>query len=401
MSKKVFSLKNYLEPIDFEYSEPEEEKELLLLAKNINSSRSYPLTKKELIAYISTEEFLCSIDYDFEKGLIKKEEGKIMLPQPLDNIYIKDIIENIPPQKKQEEIEFEKRRRYQAYKMLDYTLSNFTYFDFFSADAFQIAKNSKYISQLSGKEKVGMETLFVPFFDTQFEVGKLLQSFGFDDVFLKNLSLQMQNTAPKRLPGKTTFPIRMDSLVSLLKKVQEKAEIWKEKVETFLETYLPWEQNNLVFNQHIRYSYQVHQIFEKSAENALNRFKTPVITPEILFITLMEERDSFVGKLIKKNIPDETTWYLLRYKLLKRLYVQESNVRSQVTKNQYFFAYLLKIELSEANFEKLIEKKLLAKAVSLFRNLLIQDLLKADLFESFELETQASLRMMPRRNYST
>jgi hypothetical protein len=394
MSKKVFSLKNYLEPIDFEYSEPEEENELLLLAKNINASRSYPLTKEELIAYISTEEFLSSIHYDFEKGLIKKEEGKIMLPQPLDNIYIKDIIENIPPEKKQEEIEFEKRRRYQAYKMLDYTLSNFTYFDFFSADAFQIAKNSKYISQLYGKEKVGLETLFVPFFDTQFEVGKLLQSFGFDDIFLKNLSLQLKNATPKGLPGKTALPTRMDRLVSFLKKVQEKA-------ETLLETYLPWEQNNLVFNQHIRYSYQVHQIFEKSAENALNRFKTPVITPEILFITLMEEKDLFVGKLIKKNIPDETTWYLLRYKLLKRLYVQESNVRSQVTKNQYFFAYLLKIELSEANFEKLIEKKLLAKAVSLFRNLLIQDLLKADLFESFELETQASLRMMPRRNYST
>jgi len=78
----------------------------------------------------------------------------------------------------------------------------------------------------------------------------------------------------------------------------------------------------------------------------------------------MEEKGFVVNKLIKKNIKDETNWYLLRYKLLKRLYSQESNVRGQVKRNQQFFAYLLKIHLSDASFEKLIEKKLLGNAVA-------------------------------------
>jgi hypothetical protein len=45
---------------------------------------------------------------------------------------------------------------------------------------------------------------------------------------------------------------------------------------------------------------EMNQLFEKTIDNALNRFKTPVVTPEVLFITLMEERTSKAGKIIKK-----------------------------------------------------------------------------------------------------
>ena len=72
----------------------------------------------------------------------------------------------------------------------------------------------------------------------------------------------------------------------------------------------------------------------------------------------MEEKNSKIGKKIRKILYDETSWYLLRYKLLKRLYNQEVNVRSQVIKNQQFFAYLLKTQISESNFEKLIQEDL-------------------------------------------
>ena len=41
------------------------------------------------------------------------------------------------------QIKNERRRRNQAYQSLDYMLSRITYFDFFSADAFNIAKYSK------------------------------------------------------------------------------------------------------------------------------------------------------------------------------------------------------------------------------------------------------------------
>jgi hypothetical protein len=97
---------------------------------------------------------------------------------------------------------------------------------------------------------------------------------------------------------------------------------------------------------------------------------------------------------------DENQWYIFRYKLLKRLYHQEVNIRTQVPRNQHFFAYLLKTELSENNFENLIEKKLLAKAVLLFRNVLISKIIKNNFFEDFNKETNLSILISPKRTYS-
>ena len=373
MSKKIFSLKNYLEPIDFEDLEQEEEQESLFN----EFSQPYPFTKESLIQYLASDAFLSSFTNEKTIDTFQKKDEKVSL---------KKIIENIPSEKRQQEIQLEKRRRYQAYKMLDYTLSNCTYFDFFSGDSFQIAKNSKYIAQLYGKQKVNLEILFLPFFDSQFQVGELLNSFGFDEIFLEKFASQLKMS--KSQESNLLFPFSLLDLV-------------KTKIKTTLKTLFLFEEKELTFNQQIRYNYQVHQIFEKSAENALNRFKTPVITPEILLITLMEEKQLMIGNLIKKTIMDETNWYLLRYKLIKRLYSQESNVRSQVKKNQQFFAYLLKTQLPESSFDKLIEKQALGKAVSLFRNTLIQDLLKSDLFESLEEEIHASIAISPKRYYST
>jgi hypothetical protein len=48
-----------------------------------------------------------------------------------------------------------------------------------------------------------------------------------------------------------------------------------------------------------------------------------------------------------------------------------------------------------------MEKELLGKAVNLFRNVLITDLLKYDLFKDFDSETEASIATSPKRYYST
>ena len=373
MQKKLFSLKNYLEPIDLEDFKEEEDNELF----ENEFSQPYPFTKKSLLQFLESEKFLSSFSEGKQLEELQKKDEKIS---------IKHILTNISVEKKQEEIKIEKRKRYQAYKMLDFTLSNFTYFDFFSADAFEIAKNSKYIAQLYGKQKVNLEILFLSFFDSEFQLVELLKSFGFDEAFLEKFSLQIKTGKRKETNVSGSLSI---------------FEGLKTQIQNVISQVFPFEEKELAFNQQIRFQYQVHQLFEKSADNALNRFKTPVITPEIVLITLMEDKESLVGRLIKKNILDETDWYLLRYKLIKRLYAQESNVRSQVKKNQQFFAYLLKTQLPEASFNKLIEKKALGKAVSLFRNTLIHDVLKTDFWDSFEAEIHASIAIGPKRFYST
>lgn len=383
MSKKIFSLKNYLKPIDLEYNEQEQEDFLRFLEKN--TFENYPFSKEELIQFLSTEECLSLINSAIIKSSNEIENSGKNTLKTKENISVKNILENLPSELKQDQIKDEKRKRNQAYKMLDYTLSNYTYFDFFSADAFQIAKNSKYIAQLYKKEKVTPEILFLCFFDNQFEVSNLLKSFGFEEEFIEKLAILIKTT-------KTREQIHSEQKSFIYQ--------FKKTISHFFKGLFTNEKKELIFNQKIKYTYQVHQIFEKSSENAQDRFKTPVITPEILLITLMEEKGSIVNKLIKKNINDDTNWYLLRYQLLKRLYSQESNVREQVKRNQQFFAYLLKVHLSDSSFEKLIEKKLLSDAVALFRNLLIHDLLKFDLFDDFEQEIHAALHVAPKRFYS-
>ena len=66
-----------------------------------------------------------------------------------------------------EQIRFEKRRRNQAYKALDYILARVSYFDFFSSNAFTLALYSKYFTQLYTKKIVTSEytNLTHAFFD--------------------------------------------------------------------------------------------------------------------------------------------------------------------------------------------------------------------------------------------
>jgi hypothetical protein len=125
-----------------------------------------------------------------------------------------------------------------------------------------------------------------------------------------------------------------------------------------------------------------------------------VITSEILFLTFLEAKNSGSGKILQQILPNSTEWYLLRYRLLKQLHASESVLRSEVMKNQHFFAYLLKTQLREKEYQKLIETQLLAEGVSYFRNNLIQLTMKSDLHEILSKDIYKSIRQTSRRRYS-
>jgi hypothetical protein len=437
MSQKRFLLKDYLEPIDLEcFAIPEKESELVKPQR-----QCYPFSKEELLKYLVSDEFLSSVPTNI-LSLQKKQELKDAKKLgPREKSLLKKAMENIPPEKKKIEIDKEKRRRYQVYKLLEYNLSAYTYFDFFSYDAFQLAKNSKYLAQMYEQDLAIPELLLLTCFDTTFKAGQILLQHGFNTKFarnyVKNLEIMFEK-AKSELPseeltflekcskvykksflGKSEF---VKDIFRFLKNVTEKigdieytaANIVDNMLDNIEFSKDPEKLGNLrkkrakkvnvkfsPFDQNIEFSYELHQLFLKSSENCLDRFKTPIITPEILLVTLMEEKHLNVSQILRKQVPDETEWYVLRFKLLKRLYYQEINVRNQVSENQRFFAYLLKTQLSEKNFETLIEKKLLAKAVEIFRDFLIKDLLKHDLFESFDYETYISISIGPERYYSS
>ena len=91
------------------------------------------------------------------------------------------------------DIKLERRRRNQVYFALDYILQRVTYFDFFSSDAFNIAKYSKSFAQLFEKKVVSSEMLLFSFFYCGSSLLKLLQEYSLDEKFISFLHSQMEN----------------------------------------------------------------------------------------------------------------------------------------------------------------------------------------------------------------
>jgi hypothetical protein len=298
-----------------------------------------------------------------------------MTDTPAEKTVTTDFIDY--PKTIPEKILIEKRRRHQTYMALDYFLSAVTYFDFFSSDTFKIVKNAKYLAQICDTN-VTSEFLLLPFFSYPSHVSSILNDFEITEEIIEKI---VANIQPKKKAN-----------------LFQKQKMYLKK--TFQNVKGFFIRETLSLNQNIKYSHEVNKIFEKAAENALVRFKTPVISPEILFITLIEDKNSKAAKIIRKFLKDDIEWYLLRYKLIKRIHNQESNIRSEVVKNQHYFAYLMKIQLTDFEFNKLIENEALAKGVSLFRNTLISKILKIDIFEEISQEIRTSMKITNKRSYS-
>ena len=262
----------------------------------------------------------------------------------------------------------EKRKRHQAYITIDYLLGFLTYFDFFSNDTFQIVKNSIFFSKLLEKNTITSDVLLISLLDEKFELSKVLKEYNLTQESLIGIFSNTDSKTGKKNSFSTFFSKKA------------KSEEFEEK--------------------EIIYSQEMNQLFEKIVENALYRFKTPVVRPDLLFITFMEEKTTKAGKLITKMLKNEANWYLVRYRLIKRLHSQEVLIRGEITKNQHYFAYLMKTRFSEFDFNKLIKNELLLTAVSFFRNFLVKDSLKQNLFQTLGDEISHSIKINNKRKYS-
>jgi hypothetical protein len=262
----------------------------------------------------------------------------------------------------------EKRKRHQAYITIEYLLGFLTYFDFFSNDTFQIVKNSVFFSKLVGKNTITSDVLLISLLDDKFELSKVLKEYN----LVQGSLLETFSNLENKPTGKNLF-----------------SSVFSQKSKTLS-----------IDEKEIIYSQEMNQLFEKTVENALYRFKTPVVNPDLLFITFMEEKNSKAGKLIAKLLKTEANWYLLRYRLIKRLHSQEVLIRGEITKNQHYFAYLMKTRFSEFDFNKLIKNELLLTAVSFFRNFLVKDILKQNLFQTLGDDISNSIKINNKRKYS-
>lgn len=268
-----------------------------------------------------------------------------------------------------EKINVEKRRRYQVYTTLDYLISGITYFDFFSSDAIEIVENAKYLAQICDNKNVTTEFLLLAFFYSDLELLQILKEFKI-------------------------------SQRRIARFIMKNSKLNKSKKKNFNFIFKKFNNKNKKSQVSIEYSYEVNKIFEKASENALTRFKTPVINSAILFMTLIDEEKSLGSKMIRHILKKDVDWYLVRYKILKYLHNHESTIRSNVLLNQHYFAYLLKTQLTDKQFSSLIEQENLGESVALFRNDLVSQILKINLSNKLKGDTKISMHIMNKRTYT-
>jgi hypothetical protein len=294
-------------------------------------------------------------------------------------LYESSMIIDSQEKLKDKKIKLEKRKRNQAYESLDYLLSMKTYFDFFSNDAITVIIKSKFLANSIGSEIINSECLIPPFISKQTtEIKKILLSSKINTKQVKDLFWKFN------VPIKRSFG---DKFVSKAKEIPLFSKIFPSKTR--------------LIDPDIDFSRETYNILEKASENAFFRFKTLVITPEILFITIMEEKNTRAGRIINRIVQDKMDWCILRYKLLKRIHYQELGIRNQIRYNQLYFAYLLKIELTEDAFDYLVEHNVLWLAVYYFRGNLVKETLSTDLTDVMRFNIYKSIRANNKRRYST
>ena len=275
-------------------------------------------------------------------------------------------IDQIYPLTINDKIKLEKRKRNQVYSAINYLKSHSNKFDFFSSDSVKILRSANQLSKKFNQENIGSEFLLLAFFQNQIELLKIFEKFDISSELIENYIFTVYK--------KSDDIGQNSSFFSKLKKEN-------------------------ILNSKNEYNFEVRNIIETCIENSY-RFKTPVITSEILFLTLLESEKSSSGLLLKKILKNDIQWNLLRYEILKKIHYQETTLQGSISKNFRYFAYLLKLQLSDNKFEKLLNKNEFSFAIEAYRDLIISKILEVNIFQVLENEIKFSIRSNNFRTYS-
>lgn len=334
-----------------------------------------------------------------------------------ENSSLEDVNQELSA--KEKSITLEKYRRNQAYSTLNYLLSNVTYGDFFTHDVMVQIEHAQSIAAKRKSEVVTGEHLLLGLLKSDCELKTILEEVGITQETIEKTILKLNPPTPSpeislkenqtwidskveflKTKGKETINVSKNYLQvtvpDIFSHYWQKVDSWMEKVldpnfeikpqKTFLDTWIDPSKN-------------VCRMFEMAAQYAL-KYKTPVISSEILFLILMENKTLKTGLVIKKILRTRSNFLSLRYKLLKRVWRNKSCILQQVKKNQHFFAYLLQVDLSGIAFDELVERNQLADAVKLYRNELILSALQIDIWPLLIQESYLALQASSNRIYS-
>lgn len=261
------------------------------------------------------------------------------------------------------------RRRLHFYTNLELLASRITIFDVMNQETFKILLHAKRIAKYYDFEEVNEEILLLAFLSGKKEINKL-----FKKAELNKNAIYQEFLTKYKLPTRNIF----------------------QKIGNFILEKIFLEKKPLL-DKKFNFSTSCLDLFFQASENTLERFKTFVITPEILFITLMEKK----MPLLLKGLENKKKWYVLRYILLRRINTEEILIKGKVKPNQFLYIYLLKSKLPQRTYNLYIGGKRRKILYFAFRSLIFSKVLKWDRLKFLEAQTRRSVRINSILRYSS
>jgi hypothetical protein len=117
-------------------------------------------------------------------------------------------------------------------------------------------------------------------------------------------------------------------------------------------------------------------------------------------LTLLEDNNLSSTAVLRNFLKSDLEWNLFRYEILKKLHNQETKIQGTLEKSLRYFAYLLKTELDDSQFEKLLEKENFKSIILNYRDLVVSKVLENDIFNDIENDIKLSIKINNERNYS-
>ena len=173
-----------------------------------------------------------------------------------------------------EKITLEKRKRHQIYTTLNYLRPHKSKFDFFSSDTMTILKLGRELTKKFQQEKLTPEILLLTFFNSESDLTDILRKYNISFAKIKRYIIYGHQLTDDILQEQFKQRQTKFGKLSFLKAVNTIQTTFKKKIS---------------ITSSSSYNYDVKIILDRAIENAY-RFKTPVITPEILFLTILEEK---------------------------------------------------------------------------------------------------------------
>jgi len=321
-------------------------------------------------------------------------------------------------------LENEKRRRIHTTAIFNSKLLTSSYFDFFSKDAFVLILESIGAAKFFLKNEVTSDLVLLAFINLAEKDDRFLNLFEKyeleTDILVESIleSAQIFSDShincikEKKISLKEIFNVFMDFTFGKEMTDQYKNLFFYcwEEVKSVLpkKLFTNFPLFHFEKNEHlnIKFSLELQNLFLKATENAVQRFKTPIISPEILLLTFLEERTKKAGKILRYHLKTESRWYQFRYDLLKTLHSEQIFLVESVDKKYLLYLYLLQSRLTRKEFHEIRKTYSMSEITSLneitfrYRNKIISHLVKSNFYDDLKKEIFISIHAINQRKYT-